>query len=149
MYLVATCCLVSVPLYVYIHPPLMWGQCGDVQLQFVDCGLVEGLIDLFGVKTCTLPVLWVLDEPMYDTCFWCMLYCTHNAEKNEMKYQCSKYIVGKGRKYPPPLFSEVKLVYCMKQKPINRWIKKVISYTTTGYKDIIFRFEDHSTKKTV
>jgi hypothetical protein len=37
----------------YIHPPLVWGQCGDVvQLQFVDCGLVEGLDDLFGVKTC-------------------------------------------------------------------------------------------------
>jgi hypothetical protein len=46
----------------------MWGQFGDVdvQLQFVDCGLVKGLIDLFGVKTCTWPVL---DEPIYDTCF--------------------------------------------------------------------------------
>jgi hypothetical protein len=57
MFLVATCCLVSVPKYMYIHSSLMWGQCSDVvQLQFVDCGLVEGLIDLFGVKTCTWPV---------------------------------------------------------------------------------------------
>jgi hypothetical protein len=48
---------VFVPIYMYIYPPLMWGQCGDVvQLQFVDCGLVEGLVDLFGVKTCTWPV---------------------------------------------------------------------------------------------
>jgi hypothetical protein len=39
-----------------IHPPLVWGQCGGdvVQLQFVDCKLVEGLVDLFDVKTCTL-----------------------------------------------------------------------------------------------
>jgi hypothetical protein len=42
----------------YIHPPLVWGQCGDVvvQLQFVDCSLVEGLVDLLGVKNCTWPV---------------------------------------------------------------------------------------------
>jgi hypothetical protein len=31
----------------YIHPLLVWGQYGEVvvQLQFVDCGLVEGLED--------------------------------------------------------------------------------------------------------
>jgi hypothetical protein len=49
---------VSVLLYMYVHPPLMWGQCGDVvvQLQFVNCGLVEGLVYLFGVMTCTWSV---------------------------------------------------------------------------------------------
>jgi hypothetical protein len=29
----------------------MWGQCGDVvQFQILDCGLVEVLVDLFGVN---------------------------------------------------------------------------------------------------
>jgi hypothetical protein len=47
---------VSVSLYMYIHPPLVWGQCGDdvVQVQFVDCNLVEDLVELFVVKICTL-----------------------------------------------------------------------------------------------
>jgi hypothetical protein len=48
----------------------MQGQCGDVvQLQFVDCGLVEGLVDLFGVKTALGLFSKVFYEPMYDTCF--------------------------------------------------------------------------------
>jgi hypothetical protein len=53
---------------IYVHTSSVdVGQCDDdVQLQFVDCALVEGLVDLFGVKTCT----WtVFDETMYDTFF--------------------------------------------------------------------------------
>jgi hypothetical protein len=48
----------------------MWGQRGDVvQLQFVDCGLVEGLVDLFGVKTALGLFSKAFYEPMCDNCF--------------------------------------------------------------------------------
>jgi hypothetical protein len=72
----------------------MWGQCGDVvQLQIVDCSLVEGFVDLFGVKTCACPVFYVLDEPLYDTCCYnikCLKNKCHTSAHRERRKQAKR-----------------------------------------------------------
>jgi hypothetical protein len=131
MFSVSTCCLVSVPLYMYIHPPLMWGQCGDdvVQLQCDYCSLVEGLVDLFRMKTCTLAcVSWVLDELMYATCFQACYIIPTQRWENEIKYQRSKYkrICSRKKTQGLPHYTpfEGQAIALYEIKPITRRIKK-------------------------